>query len=140
MKYDNLLPALGAGIIMITAVLAIGCRGKGIRGVYQCVSESEYVVTVDLREESVALVIHESWLPGEFDSSEIDTLVGRWYTHNDLILLEYNQIVDTLVFCPQLSLGELGLEGGAPGLKQLTGYSPHSLIGGESLWRLPHNF
>jgi hypothetical protein len=133
----GLLTVTGRGILVIAAALAIGCRGADLLGTYQTISESEWNVTVELKHDNIAIITLENWFPGEYDSRNIETTAGTWAKHDDLVLLKYNQIVDTLVFDPDLSLEELGREGGAPGLEQRTSFAPNSLVHDNKLWRMP---
>jgi len=133
------LISFGGRILVIAAMLAIGCGSADVQGTYQSVSESEWNLTVELRPDNVAIITLENWFPGEYDSRNVETTTGTWVKYGDLILLKYDQTVDTLVFDPHLSLEELGLEGGAPGLHQRTSFAPTSLVHDIKLWKLPHD-
>ena len=128
---------LACRCLIAAVAVALGCASADLRGTYQSVSESEWNLTVELKDNNAALIIIENWLPGEYESRQIDTTVGQWQMRDDAVLLSYDNVVDTLTFDQNLSRQELGEEGGSPGLEQRTKFDPEkSLIRRIKLWRI----
>lgn len=112
---------------------------KDISGVYECVSESEWNIKVDLRVDSFAVITIENWDPGDYDNRSIKETVATWEKGPfDSVILHYGGITDALQYYDRLSLKELGEQGAIPGLWQQGQYHPESKIGNVKLWRASH--
>ena len=109
-------------------------------GTYSTVSESEWALYVELKKGGAAEVRHESWNAGEYDKKDTTRIRAKWSATGSRVTVSYDGVTDVFDYTPALSLEELGLEGGAPGLKQITPIDKGSRIVGHSLWREPHNF
>ena len=140
MKIHELINKTALSCLLMAGILTFGCSNTDVRGTYQSVSESEWNLSVELNDDSIALIILESWLPGEFESRQVDTTTGRWSTHDGVVLLSYDNVVDTLIYDERLSLKELDINGGAPGLVHRTRFDRRTLIGDTKLWKMPHEF
>jgi hypothetical protein len=130
-------------VLTVTMLLAGSCgksRQPALEGSYGSVSESEWNVTLTLKNDGVAEIIMETWKVGEYERRDAEKTTGRWSAKGNLVTVEYNGITDTLVYDDKLSLAELGYKSGAPGLKQIRAADENSIIGYYSLWKLPHKF
>ena len=127
--------------LVVTVLLSPGCGGRSaIVGSYQTVSESEWAVTLNLKEGGVAEINMETWQAGEYDQRNLTKIQGRWTAKGNIVTLEYKGITDTLVYDEKLSVQTLGYKGGAPGLIQVRAFDERSLISFYPLWKLPHKF
>ena len=109
-------------------------------GTYSTVSESEWQLYIDLKAGGAAELRHEVWPPGEAKEKEITRTKARWSTKGNVLNLSYEGVTDIFEYTPQLSLNELGLKGGAPGLRQVKPIDKASRVAGHSLWLEPHRF
>jgi len=109
-------------------------------GTYSTVSESEWAIYVVLKKGGTAEVRHESWNAGEYDKRDTTRIKAKWSATGDRVTVSYDGVTDVFEYTPALSLEELGLEGGAPGLTQIKPIDKGSRIAGQSLWREPHKF
>lgn len=113
-------------------------ESKKFIGSYQSISESEWAITLVLLKNGYAEIIHENWIVGEYNNRNITKTKCKWGAKGDFVILNCNDIVDTLVYNKTLSLEEIGEEGGAPGL--LSKSNNYSILNNVYLWKLPHNF
>lgn len=119
------------------------CRrdsGGSLEGSYSTISESEWNILLTLKEGGPAEIGVESWAPGEYETRNTHKTEGRWRSSGNAIVLEYDGIIDRLVFDPELSLATIGYKGGAPGLIQKEAFAEGSLLQNYPLWKLPHRF
>jgi hypothetical protein len=118
-----------------TTNLAFG-NDNDIKGVYGAVSESEWNIEVELKDNNIATIIEEEWLAGEYEDRYIKKTDATWSKNCKEVILLYNEIADTLVYDNNLTVGELGLEGGEPGLYQIKPFHPKSIIKDVKLWKI----
>jgi hypothetical protein len=107
-------------------------------GTYSTVSESEWQLYVELKAGGVAEIRHETWEPGQYKEKQINRTKAKWSSVGNRLSLSYGGVTDTFEFTLALSLKELGLSGGAPGLRQIDPVSTASQIAKHSLWLEPH--
>jgi hypothetical protein len=130
-------------ILFVAALFSAGCRQSerpSLEASYGSVSESEWNVSLNLKKGGVAEIVMETWEAGKYDKRDSEKTVGRWSAKGNLVTVEYNGITETFVYDENLSLAELGFQGGAPGLKQIRYADEKAIIGYYSLWKLPHKF
>jgi hypothetical protein len=131
-------------IVLVFFVLIVSCNrtnaNTSIEGVYQSISESEWAVTVTLLSGSKAEIELENWLAGEYDKRTIRIVKSTWSKVDNKIVMKYDGITDVLIYSENLSLSDLGLEGGAPGLMQEPPIAEKSIVHGIKLWKKPHEF
>src|SRR4029434_9701884 len=65
------------------------------RGTYEAVSESEWAIMLDLKRGEKALIIHESWLAGQYDQRDVEKIRASWSCRGEEIEVRYNQVTDT---------------------------------------------
>lgn len=131
-------------ILVAFFMLMLSCNrisaNTNIEGIYKSISESEWAVTVSLLPGGKAEVKLENWLAGEYDKRNIRVVKGTWSKADSKIVIKYDGITDVLIYSESLSLSELGLEGGAPGLMQIPPIEEKSIVHGVNLWKEPHGF
>lgn len=128
-------------VLFLVSFVCNSCANDTVvLGTYSTVSESEWELYLELKDSGKAVLLLEEWDAGKYDSRIVDTVVASWKQYDSHVILLYGDIVDTLTYDPQLSLDELGMKGGWPGLQQKTQYSDGSLIRSYSLWKMPHEF
>ena len=123
-------------------------ENTNIEGIYECLCESEYVVTVKLESDNKAVIISECWLPRHYDDRSIKTIEGKWIVKGDEIILKYKNtrdtltydIADTLIYESNHSLENEGYPGVAPALFQRTSFHTRSIVRHITLWKKPHDF
>jgi len=139
MKISQLI-YLGA----IALLLLVSCNNKIIKdryyGEYQSISESEWDINVRLFPNGGAEVKLENWLPGGYEKRNIKSFKGNWIVDNNKILIKYDSVVDIFTYTDNLSLDEIGFDGGAPGLIQNSPINVKSSIHGIKLWKKPFDF
>lgn len=130
-------------IVLGAILLILSCTSSPplfIEGVYGSISESEWDLTITFYPDGSAQIQLEQWLAGQYKQRDIKTIKGTWSKDDNKVLLRYDKIVDTLIYTNNLSLEELDLPNGAPGLMQVPPIDPKSIINGVKLWKKPHNF
>lgn len=131
-------------MLMAILFLLVSCSrinsNTSVEGIYQSVSESEWAVTVSLLSGGNAEIKLENWKAGEYDKRDSKLVNGRWSINDNKILLKYEGITDILNYTDNLSLIELGFEGSAPGLMQVSPIERTSIVHGVKLWKKPHRF
>lgn len=131
-------------MLIIFIIVLVSCSSSNsntiVEGVYQSVSESEWVVIVSLLSGGKAEIRLENWQAGEYDKRDVRIIHGVWSKDDHKVIMKYNGITDVLNYTDNLSLSELGLEGDAPGLIQVPPIEEKSIIHGIRLWKKPHSF
>jgi len=120
--------------LVMPGVVSAAVPERELYGEYQAVSESEWSLELVLREDHSFSLELSTWEPGEHDKGEIKKYVGKWSFHDSLVTLTYQGLTEELRFDPNLSLEELGFEGGAPGLEGHT-QKNGAVIGNTKLWK-----
>jgi hypothetical protein len=139
MQQYSVLGMLGFLLFCCTTSCTTSHSGY-VEGIYNSISESEWAITVKLNTNGSSEIQFEQWDAGKFNERSVKTEKGTWSINGNKISLKYNQIVDTLIYSDNVSLTELGLKGGAPGLIQVPPIDKRSIIHGVKLWKKPHKF
>lgn len=113
---------------------------SSVEGLYSSISESEWAITIKLNANKSAQIHFEQWEAGKFNDRSVKIIEGIWSINGNKILLKYNDITDILIYSDDVSLTELGLKNGAPGLIQVQPIDKRSIIQGVKLWKKPHKF
>ena len=127
------------GTLLLSGVVSVAAADVPT-GIYSTVSESEWQIYVELKAGGVANIRHEAWLPDGNGTKNVKGTGARWSVDGNVLKLSYEGVTDSFEYTPQLSLKELGLEGGAAGLRQMTPIDRGSRVSGHSLWLEPHRF
>jgi len=106
-----------------------------VLGHYQAVSESEWSLSIELKNKNIAVVEFSNWLAGKHNKKHVETHKGRWSKKGNSIVITYNGITEVVKYNKSLSMEEIGLAALAPGLKgQSKPTLKKSLIGLNKLW------
>jgi hypothetical protein len=103
-------------------------------GRYSAVTESEWSLDLDLKENGRATLRVESWDPGERKRAKVKTYPGTWRLENTNIVVRFNDGEGVFIYHPRLSFQEFGRDGGAPGLVGASATLEPPLLVGRHLW------
>ncbi len=109
-------------------------------GVYETVSESEWSIRLELKKNSRAEIISESWAPGSSKVREVTKLSARWKKNRNSVEVKSKETTDILEFRKENPLDELGKLGVAPGLVHVKTIGKKSPLDHLTLWKKPFNF
>jgi len=109
-------------------------------GAFESVSESEWDISLELREDYTGTIIITAWEVGEFDHANVKRISGKWKIEGTIIEFTYDigKVIDRFEF-GDISLDPLGLPGAAPGVRRIDPIQAGSLIGTGTLelWKTP---
>lgn len=97
-------------------------------------SESEWTLQVELRENGTLVVWYTTWLPEDPEDVVTARYDGKWSLDGDEVTIVYGGWQEKLLYHPKLSLEELGKDGTAPGFRGLSKDRAHDLFAARSLW------
>lgn len=112
---------------------------SALLGKYESISEANWNLNLELAEDGTAKVEFVDRMitkRGPITSKAI----GTWEANGALVYVKYNSATDILCYSEEISLEELGLQGGKPGLSQVQPFEEESVIRGVTLWKLPHDW
>jgi hypothetical protein len=125
-------------IAIVGALLVAGDafgEGQAVRiGLYSSVTESEWAIELDLRQDQMAVVEVASWDPGERDKAKVKRYTGTWQAKGSTIEVQTKRGTAAWRYDPALSFADFGREGHAPGLVVVSATGQLKVLSSQSLW------
>lgn len=129
----NILAAIVA--FLVSSQLWAATSEQNVAGSYKAVSESEWSLELQLNPNHSFSLVHSMWSAGEYANRTTKRYSGKWSVDGSWVILSYEGITERLKYQENLSLEELGLSGGIPGLKADVVTDNRAVIGTNSLWK-----
>lgn len=102
-------------ILLITPAFLLA--NTALLGTYTTVSESEWDLIIEIKENNELVITHEAWKPGNYEKRVIKKYYGTWILENDIIIVKYNGKIEKMKYFDKLTLKSLGRKDAIPGIK-----------------------
>lgn len=96
-------------------------------GLYESRSESEWEITLRLKEDGYAIKTHENWLAGEYDRRDTYINRGKWVSDGDIITVQYAKKIDKYRMVENVKMRKGYVIGTCPLSLVEIGETPHRL-------------
>jgi len=78
-------------------------------GYFELESKSEYLLTLALEKDQSLQLLHEYWVPGKGDETEVEIFDGTWSCQDQQVTLNYGKQTDQAEY-GQVGKNSLGIE------------------------------